>query len=226
MRILLTVLLLINGYNSYAQECTVSNAKTESVSEYMAKMADSLVRIKEKFKRVKSLPLKKDFDATALFVAFKELKASYKCSSEMVGSYKESVNENISLSAQGLSQAYQLLATTTEQLTEDLKLELDGKLKKSPGEKAEKSAETMLYVKKNWELAIKSMAFGSYSAMGKENPKTKKIDNLIITSKERDAIVKTLKSEFILPLKKGDNDGIDVAADTYYQFLKQDWKLK
>lgn len=226
MNLIFTLLFLFIGTDSYAQDCVVSDANTNNAAEYLEKMAESLTRVKAKLKRVKSLPSKKNIGVTDVFVSLKELKASYTCASNIVGSYKDSANENIAKSAEGLSKAYQLLASTTEQSIEEMRQDLDGKLNQSPGEKAERSAETMLDIKKTWEIVIKSIAVGTYSAIGKENPKTKKMDNLIITRKERDAIVRTLKSDFTLPLKKGDNDGVDVAAEVYYQFLKEDWKLK
>lgn len=226
MRIFIILLLLLSGLNTYAQECAEPNAKTENVAEYLGKMAESLSHIKMQFQKITSVRSKKDADATDALVALKELKAGYFCSSNMIGSYKKSKNENISKSAETLSQSYQMLGSGVEASIADLKLKLDGKLQTSPGEQADQDAENMLDVKKKWELVIMAIGLGTFSAVDKENPKTKKADTLVISRSERDKIVKTLKSQFSLPKKKGDSDPIDAAANIYFDFLNQGWKFK
>lgn len=224
MRLFVILLLSLSGLNTYAEECTEPNAKTENVAEYLGKMAESLSHIKRQFQKITTVQSKKDADATDVLVALKELKAGYFCSSSMIGSYKKSENENISKSAETLSESYQMLGSGVEGSIADFKLKLDGKVKTSPGEQADQDAEKMLLVKKKWELVIISIGLGIMSGV-KDNPKTKKGDTLVITRAERDEVVKTLKAEFLLPKKKGDSDPIDAAADIYFNWLTRGWKF-
>lgn len=100
------------------------------------------------------------------------------------------------------------------------------KLSYLQGKNAEKNADKMIDIKKKWELIIVAISVGANAAVDKENPKNKKMDTLIITKKERDDVVNTLKDVFTLPAKKEDQDPIDAAASIYYGFLTQKWNFK
>ena len=226
MKFLWLLIFSFIGFNCRAQECTPSSIKTENVAEYLNKIAESLTHIKIQFQKISSLLSKRGSDATDILVALKELKSGYQCSSEMIGSYKKSKVENISKSSDALSQSYQLLGSEVDESITDIKSTLDGKTKLSPGERADRDAEKMIKVKKKWELVIIAISLGTYAAVGTENPKTKKLDTLVITKIERDNIVKTLKSMFTLPQKKGDSDPVDAAAQIYFSFLNQSWRFK
>ena len=225
MRLILALVLSFFCFGSFADECSSINAQTENSSEYLSKMAESLTNIKIQFQKIRSLRSKKSADATDALVALKELKASYFCSSNMIASYKRSKIENISQSAEALAQSYQMLGKDVDESIADIKSALDGKTKGTAGDQADKSANTMIRVKKMWELVIMAISIGTYSAIGKENPKTKKTDTLIISKADRNKIVKTLKEQFSFPMK-GDRDPIDAAADIYFSFLNQSWNFK
>lgn len=226
MRFLPVVLLLCVGFAAKAQECVPLDPKTENVAEYLSKIAESLSHIKLQFHKITSVDSKSYADATDALVALKELKSGYLCSANMVGAYKKSKVEDVAKSAEALSLSYQMLGTGVDDSIADIKNFLDGKNKVSPGEKADRDAEKMLDVKKKWKWAIVAIAFGTSSAVGKENPKTKKSDTLIISQAERDKIVKTLKSQFTLPKTKGDMPPIDAAAYAYFEFLNQKWNFR
>lgn len=226
MKFKLMILLLITGFNCTAFDCQNNDAKTDSAAEYLNKMPESLVNVKIQLQKIKSLQLKLSTDATDVMVSLKELKAAYECSAGIISVYKKSKIDNISKSSESLSQSYQMLGSGVDESIADFKLALDGKSKLTESERAEKSADTMINIKNKWKLAMTAIALGTYAAVGKVNPKTKKIDTLLISKSERDEIVKTLKSVFTLPLAKSDSDPIDAAADIYYGFLSQQWKFK
>ncbi len=165
-------------------------------------------------------------DLVAAMVALKELKAGYDCASKMMGSYKTSKNEYISESADTLEMLYRMLGTGVDDSITDLKNVIDGKKPQSAGERAESSANKMLEVKEKWELVMMAIGLGTTAAVDKENPKTKKMDSLVITKAEKNKIVEILKSNFSKLGNKGDNDPIDAAANVYYSFFQQGWKLK
>ena len=227
MKRLISVVFLLIGTNLYGQECSQPNAKVEDVAEYLGKVAESLTHIKIQFRKLESLQKKKGkFDATDVFVALKELKAGYSCSASMIGAYKKSKTENIATSAETLSKSYQMLASGEDESIAEAKAFFDGKAPLSPGEKADRDSERMIFVKKKWELAILAIGVGCHAAVGKENPRTKKMDTLILSQSERDRIVKELRTVFTLSKKHGDRDPIDAAANLYYNFLNQPWNFK
>ncbi len=226
MNLLLMLMLLFIGLNSYAQECTQLKPKTESAAEYLIKIAESLTHIKIQFSKISSLRTKKNVDATDAIVALKELKAGYLCAAKMISGYKKSKNENISQSSEALSKSYQWLSEGVDESISEIKQELDGKFNGSPGTKAERSADKMLDTKNKWEMVILGISLGTYAAVGEQNSITKKTDTLVIKKTEHDQIVKTLKSQFKVPSPKADSDPIDAAANIYFSFLSQPWKFK
>ncbi len=211
---------------AFAQECAPLKPKTESPAEYLIKIAESLTHIKIQFSKIISIQTKKNVDGTDVIIAFKELKSGYSCAYAMISAYKKSKNENISKSAEALSESYQLLGAGVDESISDVKKELDGNSNASPGTKAERSADKMLDIKEKWKIAMLAISLGTYAAVDEPNAKTKKTDTLLIKKTERDEIVKTLKSQFKLPSPKGDLDPIDAAANIYFSFLTQAWKFQ
>ncbi|MBN8553939.1 MAG: hypothetical protein J0L93_00670 [Deltaproteobacteria bacterium] len=226
MKSLLVSILFLVGFESYGQECIVSNAKTENVFEYLKKMAESLAHIKIQFQKIKSVHGNEGATTVDALVALKELQAGYFCSATMISNYRKSKDRNIARSAETLGASYQMLGSNVNESISDIKSSLDGKGQISPGEQAERDAEKIIDVKKKWEIAILAIGLGTHSAIDNESSPAKRRDALTISKLERDEVVKILKMQFILPNKNQNFDPIDMAANIYFNFLNQPWKFK
>lgn len=223
---LLFAIVLIFALKGQALVCSHAAPKIEDVASYMTSMADALIVVKLPFIKMKKVMAKQSSDLVDAMVALKEVKEGYECASEMMAPYKASKVEYISESAGTLAIAYKVLANGVEGSISDLKNDADGTSKNSVGSSAERSANKMLEVKKNWELVIMAIGVGTAAAVGKENPKTKRMDSLVITKAEKNKIIKILKSGFSDLGNKKDNDPIDAAANIYFGFFQQGWMLK
>lgn len=221
---LIILFILIFSVCARAEVCIPVEVKPESGPQYLREMANSLVHIKDQFNKVDKAT-RKDSDLTDVFVAMKELASGYICSAEKIEAFKKSKQKNIAESADSLAGAYRSLSDDTQEAINGLKNELNGKAELGQGDRAERSAERMLKIKKLWEIAMLSIAQGTYSVIQTDS-KGMISNTLTLTKKERDEAVNILKSGFKLPLKKGDHVPIDSAAGIYHSFFIKPWDYK
>ena len=187
----------------HAGLCMPPDVQKDSPYQYILSFTDALSYAKSALDRIpKDLNLlSSPYD---LLLGLKLGKADFECAESQVSPYAASSDETIQTSARGASLVYALLAGLHEKSVAQHTAFLNSIDKGSvePGTVLENQAELGASYDQAWKLLIPAATAATFSVV-EEDPTTGRMSGLALTAKQRDNILRNLRSTFGDEITKG-----------------------
>lgn len=223
LAVMAVAILIMLDTSSHAGLCLPPAFEKESAYHYLLSLNTSFSYAKDAVERLGG---KRSTDADVeifkVLYGLKLAKADFECAATQVSPYDASTNEAIRASANGVGAVFLRLADFQEQAAHEIELTLDagpGEFKK--GTFLERQAERAASMDETWKLLVPATIMATYSVI-EEDPTTGRMSRLALTAKQRDEVLRGLRSIFGEQVTKGMKAGqisLVAAAATIYEVI-------
>lgn len=215
--------LILWDTSSHAGLCLPPAFEKESGYHYLLSLNTSFSYAKDAVERLGGKS-STDADEEIFKVLFglKLAKTDFECAAAQVSPYTASTNEAIRASANGVGTIFLRLAEFQEQTAHEIKLTVDaGPSEFKQGTFLEGQAERAASMDETWKLLVPASIMATYSVI-EEDPATGRMSRLTLTTKQRDEVLRGLRSIFGEQVTKGIKAGqisLVAAAATIYEVI-------
>lgn len=227
--VLVTTFLLFSG-SSEAALCFPPSVEKESPYHYLLALSNAFGYAKDAISRNEEPSTDTTQETLRLLYAFKLAKGDYECAAQQMAPYAESSSETISKSAKWIGTIFLMLAEFQDEAVQDMKATIDaGPTKFKEGTFLERQAEWATSIDNTWKLLVPACIAATYSVIEKD-PATGLMSRLSLDPKERDDVLRKLRSTFGEEVTKGLKAGqislVAAAASVYEVVGNQQRKTK
>jgi hypothetical protein len=215
--------LVIFPFSAEAALCYPPKVEAESPYPYLLTLADSFSYANDAIGRGNAPNATDGGDEIfQSLVVFKKVKADFECAASQVAPYAKSSNEYISKSAELIGLTFLTLADYQEEIINDFKVALDaGPAGFKRGTFIERQAQRAASIDDTWKQLVPAAIMATYSVI-ELDAATGRMSRLALTSKERDEVLRRLRSTFGNDVTKGMKGGqiaLVAAAASVYEVI-------